>query len=374
MVFYSAGKVPDYLNPNSNLPKQNAAGSDNRFQRFAPSPATKTGSSSRAAAIAAGANAGNRSSTSGSGSSLRVSGSNLPAGVSTGYSSRPAAIAAGVPQGNRSSTSGSGSSLRVSGANQVTSIGGPENTLATSPTGDVVPGPTTIGGPENIPDLTTPASDPGPGGGGSSVGPVPEPNVAGEAGMSQADYLAMVEDAIFGLLEGTYIDFQGSAADELRRLTNLRDQLYGNAEGQIGSVQRQQTTDFNDRRRLAAQRAASGMLQGGAYAGGQRGLGTQQQAAQAYALQELQRPFLEQVQSDRLAEFGLGYDPTGKQFDYTDVMKNMMPTYYIDENGDVKIQEGTDTSWATSTFKGRSAEANARNQALQQLLQRGITL
>ncbi len=293
-----------------------------------------------------------------------------PAPAKTGYSSRASAIVdGGVNPGNRSSTSGSYGGIKVSGANQVTSIGGPENTLATSPTGDIVPGPTTIGGPENVvPDLTDP--DPGPGDGSSTV--VPEPAAAAEAGISEVDYLAQLEAAINGLLEGTYIDFQGSAADELRRLENYRNQLYGNDAGMIGSVQRQQTTDLNDRRRLAAQRAVSGMLQGGAYAGAQRGLGTQQQASQAYGIQEMQRPFMEQVQGDRLREFGLDYNSDGKQFDYLDWFSNMIPTMSLDENGQMVLDDAN--SWATTTNKGRSAQADARNAALQQLLQRGVTL
>lgn len=366
MAIYNTGKVPDYLNPNANLPKQNVAGSDNRFQRFAPSPALRTGYSSRSAAIAAAVNGGNRSSTSGSNSTLSVSGSNLNPGrtTSTGYSSRPAALAAGVDGGNRSSTSGSGKTLKVSGSQL-----GPGKTS----TGDLVPEPEID---PVIPDLTDPNPDPGPGDGdgdgdGSSTA-VPDPAAAAEAGISKADYLAQLEAAINGLLEGTYIDFQGSAADERRRLENYRNQLYGNDAGMIGSVQRQQTTDLNDRRRLAAQRAASGMLQGGAYAGAQRGLGTQQQASQAYGIQEMQRPFLEQVQSDRLREFGLDYSSDGKQLGYTDWFDDMIPNMSLDENGKLVLDKKE--SWATTTNKGRSAQANARNAAIQQLLQRGVTL
>ena len=365
MAIYNTGKVPDYLNPNANLPKQNVAGSDNRFQIFAPSPALKTGSSSRAAAIAAAAaKAGNRSSTSGSNSTLSVSGSNLNPGrtTSTGYSSRAAALAAGVDGGNRSSTSGSGKTLKVSGSQL-----GPGKTS----TGDLVPEPEID---PVIPDLTDPNLDPnpGPGDGDGSSTAVPDPAAAEEAGISKADYLAQLEAAINGLLEGTYIDFQGSAADELRRLENYRNQLYGNDAGMIGSVQRQQTTDLNDRRRLAAQRAVSGMLQGGAYAGAQRGLGTQQQASQAYGIQEMQRPFLEQVQSDRLREFGLDYNSDGKQLGYTDWFDDMIPNMSLDENGKLVLDKKE--SWATTSTKGRAAEAKARNAAIQQLLQRGVTL
>jgi hypothetical protein len=347
-------------------------GSDNRFSFMKPSPAVSPPnpwairpSTSSAFGIGNGSTGA---------SQYIAKPAPKPEPKKTGYSSRASAIVdGGVNPGNRSSTSGSYGGIKVSGANQVTSIGGPENTLTTSPTGDLGPGPTTIGGPENVvPDLTGPDPSPGPGGDGGSSQAVPEPAAAAEAGISEADYLAQLETAINGLLEGTYIDFQGSAADELRRLRNYRDQLYGNDAGMIGSVQRQQTTDLNDRRRLAAQRAVSGMLQGGSYAGAQRGLGTQQQASQAYGVQEMQRPFLEQVQSDRLREFGLDYNFDGKQLGYTDWFDDMIPNMSLDENGKLVLDKKE--SWATTTNKGRSAQANARNSAIQQLLQRGVTL
>ena len=112
------------------------------------------------------------------------------------------------------------------------------------------------------------------------------------------------------------------------------------------------------RRRLAAQRAGAGMLQGGAYAGTERGLGTMQEANQAYGIEEMLRPYQEQVASDRLQEFGLGYDPTGRGF-------NM-----LDFGTPNDIMGG----WSTGTFAGRQAAAAARNAAIQQLLQQGMTV
>jgi hypothetical protein len=346
-------------------------GSDNRFSFMKPSPAVSPPnpwairpSTSSAFGIGNGSTGASK---------YIAKPAPKPEPKKTGYSSRASAIVdGGVNPGNRSSTSGSGDNLKVSGAPfQMRGSGSSAGEQIVSSTGDLAPGPTTIGGPENIiPDLTDPG--PGDGNGDGSSTAVPEPAAAAEAGISEADYLAQLEAAINGLLEGTYIDFQGSAADELRRLENYRNQLYGNDEGMIGSVQRQQTTDLNDRRRLAAQRAVSGMLQGGSYAGAQRGLGTQQQASQAYGIQEMQRPFLEQVQGDRLREFGLDYNSDGKQFDYLDWFSNMIPSMSMGEDGQMVLDDAD--SWATTTNKGRSAQANARNAALQQLLQRGITL
>jgi len=360
-VTYGASGMPSYITGYKKPTVSNAAGSDNRFKAIKPSPAvvapnpwdtavTKigSGSSSRAAAIAAGVNAGNRSSTSGSNSTLSVSGSGLTPGrttSTTGMSSRPAALAAGVDGGNRSSTSGSGSTLKVSGSNL-----GPGQTS----TGALVPAPDP--GPA-APDLTAP--DPAPSGNGASESPesFPEPAQAEAAGMSPEEYQAMLDSAINALLDPEFIGFQGDRAEELRRLQNYRNQLFGyttdDGREMIGSVGRQQQADLLDRRRLAAERASAGMLQGGAYAGTERGLGTIQEGNQAYALQELQRPFLEQTQTDRLNEFGLLFDPSNRVFNQTDWM---MP------------------DWAQNTFAGREAGSRARNQALQQLLAQGISL
>jgi hypothetical protein len=183
---------------------------------------------------------------------------------------------------------------------------------------------------------------------------------AGGAGPTPTEQ--QLDAAINNLLNPEFIGFQGDRAAELRRLQNLRNQLFGfkDAAGNVseGAVGRQTQSDMQARRRLAAQRAASGMLQGGAYAGTERGLGTIQEADQAYAMQELLRPFQEQVASDRLQEFGLGYDPTGRNFNL------------LDFGNAENIMGG----WSQSTFAGRQAAAAARNAAVQQLLQQGVTV
>ena len=276
----------------------------------------------------------------------------------TGYSSRAAAIAAGVNGGNRSSTSGSGSNLSVSGSGIPKAPKTPDhlNLIPVSPTGELIAEPpTSIGGPENIP--------PGNGGGGIGSGgptePVPSPQQAEAEGMTQEEYDKLLADAENNLLEPDFIGFQGDRAAELRRLRNYRNQLYGNSEfGTTGSVQRQGELDGLARRRLAAQAAASGTLQGGAYAGTQRGTGTMQRADQDYAMQEMLRPYQEQVASDRLTQQGLNYDPTARTFGLSDF-------------GNPDDLMG---GWSSSTFAGQEAYARARQQALQQLLQQGITI
>lgn len=180
----------------------------------------------------------------------------------------------------------------------------------------------------------------------------PEPS--GGTQPAATDAAAALDAAINALLDPEFIGFQGDRAAELRRLQNLRNQLFGDTDtGLTGSVQRQQTLDANARRRLAAQRAASGMLQGGAYAGTERGLGTMQRAEQDFAMQEMLRPFREQVAADRLREFGLEYDPTSRVFNLAD----------LDLAG-----------FTTGTYAGREAAARARQQAIQQLAQQGIQI
>jgi hypothetical protein len=193
----------------------------------------------------------------------------------------------------------------------------------------------------------------------STSKPVPKKDAAPDGaapggGTSPIDAAAALDAAINALLDPEFIGFQGDRAAELRRLQNLRNQLFGDAEfGQTGSVQRQEGLDEQSRRRLAAQRASAGMLQGGAYAGTERGLGTLQRAEQDFAMQEMQRPFREQTSADRLREFGLDFDPTTRAFNQQDL--------------DL-------TGFTTKTQAGRQAAARARAAAIQQLAQRGIQI
>lgn len=195
--------------------------------------------------------------------------------------------------------------------------------------------------------------------GGTTTGTTTDGTTTDGTTDSGVDVQALYDSLINNLLEGTFIGFQGDQASELRRLQNLRNQLYGDPEyGTTGSLQRQRDLDARARRRLAAQRAVAGMLQGGAYAGPQRGLGTIQQEQQEYDIQEMLRPYREQTQADRLREFGLGYTPDSRAFDL------------LDFGNAEDIMSG----WATGTFAGRQAAAEAKRAALEQLAQRGLSL
>jgi hypothetical protein len=192
------------------------------------------------------------------------------------------------------------------------------------------------------------------GGGGAGGGPA-----GGGGGGSGRNAKAELDALINDLLNPDFINFQGDRDAELRRLRNLRNQLFGDEEfGSTGMVQRQEGLDAASRRRLAAQRAMGGMLQGGAYAGLERGVGTLQRADQDFGMQEMIRPFREQTAADRLRQFGIDYTPEGREFVESDF-------------GSPDDMMG---GWASSTFRGQEAAARARQNAIQQLAQRGIRI
>jgi hypothetical protein len=263
------------------------------------------------------------------------------AGATTGEANRFANIASNVAAA-RTGTTPTGSIIAAP-PSPMPAPGG------TAP-GGTTPGGTTPGG--TTPGGTTP-------GGTTPGGTTPGGATEQPAEETKIDAQAMLAALINQLLEGDFIGFQGQRAAELRRLQNLRNQLYGDAEmGSLGAIERQRQLDVNARRRLAASRAVSGMLAGGAYAGTQRGLGTVQRAEQDFGIQEMERPFREQVAADRLREFGLEFTPSGRIFNLSDFGA---PTDLLG-------------GWTRQTFSGREAAARARLAAIQQLAQRGIQI
>lgn len=357
----------NYTSP-ANTPRSNAvnirqtgatAGEANRFARMAPTGTTTRAPQPASANTALGLGSPAQSVVPPSLSSTRAP------------QPQPTLIPANLDAAGR--RGGSGVATTSTGAVRATPpVPGIEDSLYAQTPGANLPGGTTpIPGPSSEPGVPSTtgrgggtagasagASAGGAGGGGSAA----ESQTGTSDGASAIDAAAALDAAIAALLDPEFIGFQGDRAAELRRLQNLRNQLFGDAEmGQTGSVQRQETLDANARRRLAAQRAASGMLQGGAYAGTERGLGTMQRAEQDFAMQEMLRPFREATAADRLREFGLSFDPTSRIFDQI---------LFGDEEGDVSEIEG----WAAQTQAGREAAARARQQALQQLAQQGIVI
>lgn len=240
----------------------------------------------------------------------------------------------------------------IARANEINAgvVSGSPVQLVTNPDG-------TIGG---APVTEVPVEAPVGGDGGSTEpAPVEEAPAEEAPAESEIDVEALYNSLIADLLEPDFIGFQGTQASELRRLQNLRNQLFGSAEyGTTGSIQRQRDLDARARRRLAAQRAVAGMLQGGAYAGPQRGVGTIQQAEQEYGIQEMLRPYREQTMADRLFQFGLGYTPDSRAFNL------------LDFGNEDDIMGG----WGAQTYAGQEATARAKRAALEQLTQRGLSL
>ena len=224
----------------------------------------------------------------------------------------------------------------------------------------------------NLSSTTRPAA-----GGGAAAGGAAAAAAPAEPAAPAVNVAALLDSEIQRLLEADFIGFQGDRANELRRLQNLRNQLFGDTEtGLTGSLQRQQGLDEASRRRLASQRAMSGMLQGGAYSGLQRGVGTIQRADQDFGIQEMKRPFMEQTQGDRLREFGLDFDPNNRQFDQIEY-SGLVPKVKLNpETGQYEYDDTGSTGryFGTDTFAGREASLRARNAALDRLRQQGVTL
>lgn len=164
------------------------------------------------------------------------------------------------------------------------------------------------------------------------------------------------------MVEGDFLNWQKNRADEMLRLRNLETELFGDG-GKVGQAE---TSDLQERRRLAAQMAAAGTLQGGAYIGGERGLDTLARVQQTNEMQDLLRPFMEQTDTGRLSEYGIEYDPRAAAIrQATEGAPNARDIY----GG--TFTQGDNFS---TTYAGRIAAQQARAAALQQLLSRMTTV
>lgn len=185
------------------------------------------------------------------------------------------------------------------------------------------------------------------GGGGSSAAPESEQITEEEANLNAED-----TEMYNQLLDISRIEFENERADRLRQLRNLETELFGGG----GTLEQTEFDQEQGRRRLAAQMAGRGTLQGGAYAGGERGLGTLQQRSQDYQIQNLIRPFQQQTDTDMLYNLGIGFDPAEEGFGG---IFSMMPSEEFD--------------W-TTTEAGRLATAQARQRAFEALLSGLVTV
>jgi hypothetical protein len=156
-------------------------------------------------------------------------------------------------------------------------------------------------------------------------------------------------------------DFRGQGAQERERLSNLYTDIYG----ETGQLKNFDVQAVQDQRRLAAEMAARGTLRSGAYAGGERGLGTQQQKQQASQRAGIEKGYTDQTSPQALFDMGLkrGADNKvselvqGEEVSWTDPSSKEKKTMKYD--------------W-TQTTAGRQAKQAALQQWLQKQLA-GVT-
>ena len=156
-------------------------------------------------------------------------------------------------------------------------------------------------------------------------------------------------------------DFRGQGVRERERLSNLYTDIYGET-GQLKNfdVQAQQ-----DQRRLAAEMASRGTLRSGAYAGGERGLGTQQQKQQASQRAGIEKGYNDQTSPQALFDMGLKRGADGK---VSELVQGEDVSWTDPSTGAKKTMK---YDW-TQTTAGRQAKQAALQQWLQKQLA-GVT-
>jgi len=152
-------------------------------------------------------------------------------------------------------------------------------------------------------------------------------------------------------------DFRTRGTQERERLSNLYTDIYG----ETGQLKNFDVQAVQDQRRLAAEMAARGTLRSGAYAGGERGLGTQQQKQQASQRAGIEKGYTDQTSPQALFDMGLARDEKGKVRE---------------------LVQGEEVSWTDPSSKEKktmkydwsqtTAGRQAKQAALQQWLQKQL--
>lgn len=155
--------------------------------------------------------------------------------------------------------------------------------------------------------------------------------------------------------------FRGESARERERLSNL----YTNIYGETGALKSFDTQATQDQRRLAAEMAARGTLRSGAYAGGERGLGTLQQKEQAMQRSGIERNYTDQTSPQALFDMGLARDKDGK-------VRELVQGETISWTDPSSKETKSMTYDWTQTSAGRQAKQAALQQWLQKQLA-GVT-
>jgi hypothetical protein len=154
---------------------------------------------------------------------------------------------------------------------------------------------------------------------------------------------------------------RGDTARETERLSNLYTSIYG----ETGQLKNFDVQAGQDQRRLAAEMAARGTLRSGAYAGGERGLGTQQQKQQASQRAGIERGYTDQTSPQALFDMGLTRGDDNKVRELVQGEK----ISWVDPKSETKKEMAYD--W-TQTSAGRQAKQMALQQWMQKQLA-GVT-
>lgn len=155
--------------------------------------------------------------------------------------------------------------------------------------------------------------------------------------------------------------FRGESAQARERLSNLYTDIYGET-GQLKNFDTQAT---QDQRRLAAEMASRGTLRSGAYAGGERGLGTLQQKEQASQRAGIERSYTNQTSPQALFDMGLARGADNKVYE---LVQGEDVSWKDPSSGETKTMK---YDW-TQTTAGRQAKQAALQQWLQKQLA-GVT-
>jgi len=179
------------------------------------------------------------------------------------------------------------------------------------------------------------------------------PNLDPNTALNDPVYQYYMNEALGG--------FRGQSVGELERLSNLYTDVYG-ATGQLKNFD---TQAVQDQRRLAAEMASRGTLRSGAYAGGERGLGTQQQKQQSSQRAGIEKGYTDQTSPQALFDMGLTRGPDNK---VRELVQGETTSWKDPATGETKSMQ---YDW-TQTTAGRAAKQAALQQWVQKQLA-GVT-
>jgi hypothetical protein len=192
-------------------------------------------------------------------------------------------------------------------------------------------------------------------GGASSAAAQPaaaEPAPAEEKRTVNTDPKKAYDDPLYQYyMNESLADFRGDSVRENERLGNLYTDIYG----ETGQLKNFDTQSTQDQRRLAAEMASRGTLRSGAYAGGQRGLGTEQQKQQATQRAGIEKGYTDQTSPQALFDQGLTRGPDNK---VRELVQGEETSWKDPVTGETKKMK---YDW-TQTSAGRAAKKAALQQ------------